>query len=239
MMNIFKRTPKLKILCGCIAFISGLSSASAAVLFGAGVTGTTAEVTSTSTTAYSGDVSAADLINGLTPTGVTGWFNGRNPDRLVDGLHGAGNSVDNVAQNSGGSPAVAIFDLGTGANGLGYDLSDIVSIAAWGDSGFGNQVWTLEVAGVGSSSYSTLVSVDYQPGQQASRVTLSDISGGLASGVQFVRVSALPNAGGSNNRFVWRQLDVFGNSTAAPIPEPSTTALLGLGGLALILRRRR
>ena len=217
------------------------TSANAAVTYGIGVSATSeAEVNSTTVGEYSGDESALDVLNGLTPTAVTGWFNAdRGPDKLVDGLHGADGSVANIAQSSSGT-ASAIFDLGTGANGAGYDLTSILSIAAWGGLNFGSQVWTLEVKGVElTDTYSTLVSVDYQiAGANATKVTLTDLGGDLTSGVQFIRVTAQPNdISGNSDRFVWRELDIFGEATV--VPEPSTTALLGLGGLALILRRRK
>ena len=60
-----------------------------------------------------------------------------------------------------------------------------------------------------------------------------DVTGGVTSGTSF-QVFADASATG----YVTHQavaLDVF----AVPVPEPSSTALLGLGGLALILRRRK
>ena len=40
---------------------------------------------------------------------------------------------------------------------------------------------------------------------------------------------------GGNNKFGLDELEVF----TGVVPEPSSTALLGLGGLALMLRRKR
>ena len=40
-------------------------------------------------------------------------------------------------------------------------------------------------------------------------------------------------SGGGQGSTVWNNLSIVG------VPEPSTFALLGLGGLALVLRRRR
>ena len=56
--------------------------------------------------------------------------------------------------------AIAEYDLG--ANAAGYDITSIQSIASWADSGFGNQVWTVEVKPVGGS-YVLLATVDYTP----------------------------------------------------------------------------
>ena len=220
-------------------------SASAAVVYGSGVSGTTAEVFDNSnSTAYDGDISTTDLLNGLTPTFDGQWFTsgGRTPANMADGVHGGVNDVNTLAQTQS-PPAVAVFDLGTGTNGLGFDLDSITSIASWRDSGFGNQVWTMEVAGVGadgsltSTDFTTLVSVDYKPvsGGGSTKVTLTALSGTLTSGVQYVRITGLPNSAGNSNRMAWRELDIQG---AATVPEPGSLALLGLGGL-LIARRRR
>lgn len=43
--------------------------------------------------------------------------------------------------------------------------------------------------------------------------------------------------GGNSNTRTW--YDGVGFEAVVPVPEPSSTALLGLGGLALIIRRRR
>ena len=48
-----------------------------------------------------------------------------------------------------------------------------------------------------------------------------------------------PNVGGSPNIGAFATIDNLVVSDTAMIPEPSSTALLGLGGLAFILRRRK
>ncbi len=57
-----------------------------------------------------------------------------------------------------------------------------------------------------------------------------DVTGGVAAGTQF-QVFADPGAGG----YVTHQLV----SLDVAVPEPSSVALLGIGGLAVLLRRRR
>jgi hypothetical protein len=48
------------------------------------------------------------------------------------------------------------------------------------------------------------------------------------------------NSGGYGNQYTYLDnIRIEGVAEAAAVPEPSTTALLGLGGLALILRRRK
>lgn len=235
-MNI-KTNTSLAAVIGCLALVSIESHA--AVTYLGGTTGTETEVSSTSRNAYDGSTYTGDLLAGLTPTDVSGWFSAtRGPDKLADGIVN-GASVANTAQTAGGGSALATFNLGTGANGLGFDLNSILSIAAWGDSGFDDQVWMLEVAGVSASpSFSELLSVDYRTanGGGATKVTISDLSGSLTSGVQYVRVTGLDNPSGSNGRFLWQELDISGISTA--VPEPSVAILGALGGL-LLLRRRR
>lgn len=243
-----------------VACLTAAGSDAAVLILGADYTlGTGVTVTSvdgfksttgaTALTAYSGDVSGSDLLHGLTPTADGNWFtsSGRGPANLVDGAHGTASDVGSLAQTEN-PPATVVFNLGTGANGTGFDLSSLTSIASWNNAGFGNQVWTLEVAGVGddgsltSTDFSTLVTAVYTPlgsnDSGATKVTATGLSGTLTSGVQYVRITGESNPLGLSNRFAWREFDIDGTSTAA-IPEPSTTALLLLGGLAMILRRRR
>ena len=63
----------------------------------------------------------------------------------------------------------------------------------------------------------------------------------LATGVESITFDNFVNANESANPsvVVYREFDVFGTATVAAIPEPSSLALLGLCGLAVISRRRR
>jgi len=173
--------------------------------------------------AYADDVSDSDLLHGLTPV-TTGWNLGgkAHPKELTDGIHGAkyeqvlGDPVQGAWTTVG---ATAEYHLGTGAKELGYDITSIQSIADWNGAGFGNQAWTVEVKPVGGS-YRILHTVNYHPltsqpldGGGATKVTLADKSGVLASGIESVKFTASHVAGSVGNSFVWRELDVFGGPT--------------------------
>ena len=82
--------------------------------------------------------------------------------RLNDGVHGGSFfDVGNQVQAAFGVVgATATYDLGPGANNLGYDITSIQSIAAWVNVGFGNQAYTVEVKLKGEASYTTLATVD-------------------------------------------------------------------------------
>jgi hypothetical protein len=64
-----------------------------------------------------------------------------------------------------------------------------------------------------------------------------DFAGGTEGNTLEFGVTNIDNTGGPDNRGA--SVDNITFSLANPIPEPATTALLGLGGLALILRRRK
>lgn len=185
-----------------------------------------AEESSGSRAAYAADVSTVDLLQGLKPE-HHGWNldNQSHPDELTDGVHGAGFEQIPGDKVQGGWTlvgATAEWKLGPGARGAGYDLTSIVSIADWENVGFGNQAWTLEVRPVGGG-FRVLAEVaceplDAQPltGGGATKVTLTDAGGVLATGIDAIRITAGRVAGSLNNAFVWRELDVFGRPAAAP-----------------------
>ncbi len=153
--------------------------------------------------AYSADVSTTDLLAGKTASSVSGWnlTNDSTVAELNDGIHGrsfatAGNSVAGTWTTVG---ATATYNLGLGTNNLGYDLTSIQSIAAWLNVGFGNQAYTVDVKLVGATSFTSLATVDYQPlgsAVGATKVTLTDTTGVLATGVEYIRFTANSVNGG-------------------------------------------
>lgn len=232
-------TPKF-ILTALAVLALAAGSASAAVTFSGGTTGTISELNSTTELFFSGNQSSTDLINGVTGTSISGWnlTNGSTVPELVDGIHGlsfvpAGNTVQGAWTTVG---ATVTFSLGS--NPLGYNITSIRSIAAWSGAGFGNQAWTLETQNVGGGSFTTVATTSYQPhgtgsgSPQASQILLTDLN---ITGVQAVRITANSVNGGANaGAFVFREFDVIG----AAIPEPSSALLGALGALALLRRRR-
>ncbi len=184
-------------------------------------------VSSASDSAYEGDQSGSDLINGLTATVASvGWTDGGGATlpELNDGIHGAfpGGNAEGTWSNEG---AIAEYDLG--ANAAGYDITSIQSIASWADSGFGNQVWTVEVKPVGGS-YVLLATVDYTPLNNAAGATKVNLTGLDATGIESIRFTAGSTDGKSvGNDFVFREIDVEG--TVTPVP-PAATIESGFSG---------
>jgi Bacterial Ig-like domain len=195
--------------------------------------GPAVQVTSASETGYLNDANPVDLLQGLTGT-TAGWNtgNGAHPSKLTDGSGGlgytaAGNTVDGAWTTVG---ATAEYQLGAGANGTGYEIFSFQSIASWANVGFGNQAWTLEVKPV-NGSYSTLATVNYQPLATvgSTKVVMSGPSGALASGIESIRITASQvNGGGNAGAFVWRELDVFGQSSAALVNDGLPPGLVSL-----------
>ena len=194
-------------------------------------------------TLYAPDVSATDLLQGLAAVeSGAPWQTVGSAARLNNGVHGPSFNDDNpgsLAEIAWANPgSVVTFDLGTGANGLGYDISSVLSFAAWNGAGFGNQGYTLEFKPLGGV-FATVATVDYNPlggGAGATKVTITDDGGLLATGIEEVRFTHNSVPGAVAGRITYRELDVIGTAT---IPEPSATVLLGLSALACLRRRRR
>jgi len=202
-------------------------------------------VFSTTEMAYAADVSNSDLLNGLTATATTGYWmpnGGASLAQLNDGIHGRNYAVAGIVEGANGAVgAAAEYHLGLGASNLGYDLTSIQSIAAWGSAGRGNQAYTVEVKLKGAASYTPLATVDYEPltlgvpaDPGATKVTLTDHSGVLASGVEYIRFTVnMVNGGAYDGTFIMREIDVFGGPTGgASAPYGTWASTHGLNGTA-------
>lgn len=211
-------------------------------------------VSSTTELAYAGDVSATDLLHGLTATTAGNWktSSGASPTKLNDGVHGNTNAVDSASSVAWANPgASATFNLGSGG-GFGWDITSIQSIAAWVSVGFGNQAYTVSVRYMGDTAFTELpaLAVSYQPlttggnpDPGATKVLITDSAGPLISGIDAIRFTALSVNGGLNaGGFTFREIDVQGVQATGPadvdgdgMPDsfelahtspPSATALL-------------
>ena len=183
-----------------------------------------AGVSSTTISAYAADVSSSDLVQGLTGSNAvhTGWYlnNSATPAKLTDGIHGPGVvPVEGGWSQANGSVTTYTLPAGTGD---GWDLSGITTIADWPGGGFANQRYEVGVRRAGETGFSPLASVNLQPftatGSGASRVRITHPSGRLANRVMQVRFTML-STNGNSGRAVYREFDVFGTPSVAPLPS--------------------
>ncbi len=202
------------------------------------------ENTSGSATAYDSGISSTDLINtGAASLGGSTVSSGSafSTDGANDGLAGA--NPDLIWWNLPGGNKTLTYTLSGSATG--YDIKGIDTVYGWTDGAlwFSAQHYDVAVTTVSNGTFTNIVSVDYDPFTAniaaSTKVSLTDSTPGaaFATGVTGIRFTLRQDASNTGVIGVIREFDVIGN--ASPVPEPSSTALLGLGGLALILRRRR
>lgn len=154
--------------------------------------------------------------------------------KLNDGSKYGGGTVGQTPESfapSNGTVALLTLD---GA----YNISSIVSLTGQQASRNG-QDYAVKWSSNGTD-FSPLTSVggetnNVDTSSTEVQVTISDDAFGfIALGVTHLQFT-FSNVGASNGESVYREIDVLGSA----VPEPSSSALLGLGALALILRRRK
>ena len=99
--------------------------------------------------------------------------------------------------------------------------------------GFGNQAYTVDVKLKGESLYTTLATVDCElrPSDGgATKVTLTDTTGKLATGVEFIRftlnqVNVVNGVPQNDGVFMMREIDVSGVSTGGDSTPPTIATL--------------
>lgn len=173
---------------------------------------------------FSTSSSSSDLINAGSIDLASSSYSASNPIYPASGINDgdySNNTSDNTYYQAGVHfPATATFDLDVVSHPLGYDLTSIQSLMGWVTQ-HSDQNYTVEIKTVGSGSYTTLTSINYEAfvGVSASayetRVSISeDSSGVLASGVESIRFTfhAPGNVNGTGDTLI-REIDVLGFAT--------------------------
>ena len=186
-----------------------------------------------------GGPSGSDLLEGLSASSFSGNFESDGSaglSALTNGsvqtyYHQHPNDPDypttHSAYASAGSGHEAVYDLGATV-----DLAEIVIYGGWTDGGRDQQnvdvLWSAD--NLSFTSLGATLGVNGSSGLISHRNSITDDGGTLASGVRYIKL----DFGAVENGWTgYAEIDAFA------VPEPTTTALLGLGGLALILRRRK
>ncbi|NNM84935.1 MAG: PEP-CTERM sorting domain-containing protein [Phycisphaerales bacterium] len=157
---------------------------------------------------------------------------------LFDGIAPSnqfGNNWFGVAGGTGSSATVVTVPLQTASA-----LDSIATYTVWGDSGRVNQSYSVSYSTDGGSTYTTLdssVAYTYSLATTpaATEVVLTDSSGGALAGGAIITDLQFTFGPQQNNGVAYSEIAAY-----APVPEPSTLSVLGVGaaGLLLLLRRR-
>ncbi|MEM6504345.1 MAG: PEP-CTERM sorting domain-containing protein [Planctomycetota bacterium] len=169
----------------------------------------------------------ASMFNGMISTGTANGSNGGDVDSpTAAGYYGAGDFIE--------------FDLDTSVNTLGYNIS-LIQVIQRGDSARPGINTTIFVREVGQTTFTELIApIPAGTSGNVNMYAITNDSGPLvASGVDGIRFefgrSDAPDGNTGGNAWTWyRELDVVG----VPVPEPGSLALLAMGGLCLLRRRR-
>lgn len=163
--------------------------------------------------------------------GWTAGTGGVSPATFPASLGGYFLRIDaNDAGNPGGNPDYIVQTGFTLTAGLTYNFSADL----FGQTATGAQV-ILEFIGTGGNvgnnvSVGTFTDTTDVAGGSITAIASDFSSAVTTTGTYELRISSPSN--GDNHSYI-------DNIVVDEVPEPSTTALLGLGGLALILRRRK
>jgi hypothetical protein len=156
------------------------------------------------------------------------------PSNISDGTNGNGSRF--VTLTEGELPSVDYFLAGTipvFEIDLGSSMSiDGVALWSYFSEANGNSTSSFEVSFSDTSGVFAGTAYTFAPTNVANSIQQDFSLGETATG-QYVQLRLLDNFSGDRVGLSELQFN------AVAVPEPSSTALLGLGGLALILRRRK
>jgi hypothetical protein len=147
-------------------------------------------------------------------------------------------------------PATLVFNLNISSNTLGYDITQIDSFAGWDGGGTqtqANQKFTVEYSVVGSDTWTSLASVDFNPFSNTNSNTpaysqciiTDDSSEILVTGVDALRfVYNDPTiSGGANGGTVLQEIDIHGVPTSTSKPSGPDVSAPPLVGSAIVDNR--
>ena len=197
-------------------------------------------------------VSHGDLIpilngdfetDGHDTTTLTGWTATSGAARTF--LFGS----EKALISTGNTTAFQVTHVGLGlaiAPNTQYTLDWAYGNGASGSTGVGTATWTVELGTIDTGVFTPLATqneevttttngeIFFTTGNQQAGTPLVFSTGAGVSGDDLsVRLSA-----GSAD-ITWQGFDNITLDATSVVPEPASVALLGLGGLALLLRRRR
>jgi hypothetical protein len=134
-----------------------------------------------------------------------------------------------------GSNQVLTYVLGNGPNDTGYTVSEFRAYSGWQDTGRSRQDFNLLYSTVADpNTFLPLITVNGTANTQDELTVVKDDLGATIPGVY--AISFQTPAAVQNGYVGWREFDLIGTATA---PEPGSFALLGVGALAAMGRRRR
>jgi len=205
---------------------------------GAGVV--TTEESSATAHLYAGDISASDLMHGLTMTHYGAEMHPSSNISCVNdgsediGANGIG--LEDITYSNHGGDWGGILDFGAPV-----DIGSVQTICGWNNDSQGNRIrqeYSLLVGYEGDpDNFQLIATVNYQvSGVATSKVVVyDDASPTLASNVRKIKFD-VPEGGNGQMFFV--EWDAFAPAAGGePIPEP---AGLGLMGIVLLgLRKKR
>jgi hypothetical protein len=193
---------------------------------------------------------AATIITPTSATSTTSIGGTRTIAAAIDstGLSGGGTSGDILSENHDGGGLNTHWLSNTTSETVTFDLGgtfDLNTIYLWAynrpERNRGVRTFDIAFSTNGGVSYSAAVTADSlgladfiigtSSGGDISSAQTRDIT--TQTGVTNIRLTNISNFGDSA-RIALPEIR-FGNS----VPEPTSSALLGLGGLGLLIRRRR